>query len=173
VLLECFFGFSIWQTKQLVLHGNIYVNNKQIRIPGYLVKEGDLIEFRNTATLYSIYNPKLIQQLSFLFGNVFEYGYVDDISKKKILIDLFKTLKDTNLKNIAEVPENNTKQPKDSDNFLTEYNNTLGCFSFFKPFAKNFIFFGSKILYLKKAQDTFSHVIEKTNLVAMLNWLNK
>ncbi len=33
--------------RQLIMHGHIFVNNKRVRSPGFLIKAGDTVSFRN------------------------------------------------------------------------------------------------------------------------------
>jgi ribosomal protein S4 len=43
ILYKSKFTLSLRNAKQLILHGKVFVNNYSIRIPSYVVKQGDLI----------------------------------------------------------------------------------------------------------------------------------
>jgi small subunit ribosomal protein S4 len=43
ILYKTKFCYSVKNAQQLILHGRILVNKKQIKIPSYLIKQGDLI----------------------------------------------------------------------------------------------------------------------------------
>lgn len=44
ILYKSKFSLSLRNARQLILHGKVFVNNKSIRIPSYIVKQGDLIK---------------------------------------------------------------------------------------------------------------------------------
>jgi len=46
VVLKLGFASSRWQSRQLISHGHIRVNNRKVDIPSYLVKAGDQIALR-------------------------------------------------------------------------------------------------------------------------------
>ncbi|HHT9147032.1 MAG: 30S ribosomal protein S4 [Candidatus Brocadiaceae bacterium] len=54
VLCLALFAASRKSARQLILHGNITVNNKKVDIGSYLVKVGDVIKPKNTETILNI-----------------------------------------------------------------------------------------------------------------------
>lgn len=46
VIYRLGFSFSRYQARQLVNHGHFLVNNRAVDIPSFLLKEGDVIEFK-------------------------------------------------------------------------------------------------------------------------------
>ncbi|MEK7789895.1 MAG: 30S ribosomal protein S4 [Planctomycetota bacterium] len=54
VLCLALFAASRKSARQLILHGNITVNNKKVDIASYLVKVGDVIKPKNTETTLNI-----------------------------------------------------------------------------------------------------------------------
>jgi len=54
VLCLALFAASRKSARQLILHGNVTVNNKKVDIGSYLVKVGDVIKPRNTETILNI-----------------------------------------------------------------------------------------------------------------------
>jgi small subunit ribosomal protein S4 len=46
VVFRCNFALSRRQARQFTSHGFIYVNNRRVNIPSFLVKEGDVIELK-------------------------------------------------------------------------------------------------------------------------------
>ena len=51
VIFRAGFAVSHNQARFIVNHGHIYVNNRRVNIPSYLVKAGDIIEVRGKETL--------------------------------------------------------------------------------------------------------------------------
>ena len=47
VVLKLGFASSRWQSRQLISHGHIRVNNRKVDIPSYLVKAGDQIALKD------------------------------------------------------------------------------------------------------------------------------
>lgn len=58
VIFRLCFAYSRSQARQTVRHNHVYVNNKRLNIPSYLVKEGDSIEVKGKEK-----NVKKIQEL--------------------------------------------------------------------------------------------------------------
>ncbi len=54
VLCLALFAASRKSARQLILHGNVTVNNKKVDIGSYLVKVGDVIKPKNTETILNI-----------------------------------------------------------------------------------------------------------------------
>ncbi|HPO96257.1 MAG TPA: S4 domain-containing protein, partial [Elusimicrobiales bacterium] len=48
------FAMSIKTARQIVSHGNIKVNGRVIKVPSYIVKEGDEISLKNPALLENV-----------------------------------------------------------------------------------------------------------------------
>ncbi|UCD55178.1 MAG: 30S ribosomal protein S4 [Candidatus Omnitrophota bacterium] len=46
VIFRLCFAYSRSQARQLVRHNHVYVNNKKVNIPSYMVKVGDVLEMR-------------------------------------------------------------------------------------------------------------------------------
>lgn len=170
VLLDSFFGYSIRQTKQLLNHGDIMVNGRVIKIPSYFVKEGDIITLRNINKLYVFFYKKLIKHFYFLFTFLYNSAYIEPMIKSSILMQLKNNV--SSIEEETAIIKNNSQYTV-SNNFISSYNNTIGFFSFFQPFPKNILCTENKALFLKKTDTTFEHVLDKTNVITMLNWLNK
>jgi small subunit ribosomal protein S4 len=49
------FSISIRMARQLIGHGNIKVNGRVVKIPSYILKEGDEVSLKNEALLENIY----------------------------------------------------------------------------------------------------------------------
>ncbi|KAJ1920656.1 hypothetical protein H4219_001215 [Mycoemilia scoparia] len=53
IVFRSHFASSIWNARQLVLHGKVYLNGKKFRHPSHLVKDGDIVSVKpeSVATL--------------------------------------------------------------------------------------------------------------------------
>src|SRR5574344_867750 len=52
ILFKAGFGVTRKQTRQIVTHGHILVNDKKVDIPSYLVKPGDVITVKSKSAKY-------------------------------------------------------------------------------------------------------------------------
>ena len=56
------------EARQIVTHGHLLVNGKQVDIPSYLVEEGDVIEVREKSRTNTLF--KAIKEVNASFGVV-------------------------------------------------------------------------------------------------------
>ncbi|WP_296113463.1 30S ribosomal protein S4 [uncultured Anaerococcus sp.] len=75
------------EARQVVTHGHLLVNGKQVDIPSYLVEEGDVIEVREKSQSSALF--KNIKEVNASFGIV---EWLDsDIDKLKVKVEKFPT----------------------------------------------------------------------------------
>ena len=75
------------EARQIVTHGHLLVNGKQVDIPSYLVEEGDVIEVREKSRSKELF--KNIKEVNASFGVV---EWLDsDIENLKVKVEKFPT----------------------------------------------------------------------------------
>ena len=75
------------EARQIVTHGHLLVNGKQVDIPSYLVEEGDVIEVREKSRTNTLF--KAIKEVNASFGVV---EWLDsDIENLKVKVVKFPT----------------------------------------------------------------------------------
>ena len=75
------------EARQIVTHGHLLVNGKQVDIPSYLVEEGDVIEVREKSRTNALF--KAIKEVNASFGVV---EWLDsDIENLKVKVEKFPT----------------------------------------------------------------------------------
>ena len=81
------------EARQIVTHGHLTVNGKQVDIPSYLVEEGDVIEVREKSRSKQVF--KDIKEVNASFGVV---EWLDsDIENLKVKVDRFPTREDIDI----------------------------------------------------------------------------
>jgi len=81
------------EARQIVSHGHLLVNGKQVNIPSYLIEEGDVIEVREKSKNKELF--KTIKETNATFGVV---DWINsDIENLKITIDRFPTREDIDI----------------------------------------------------------------------------
>jgi small subunit ribosomal protein S4 len=98
------FALTIFSSRQLINHGHIRVNGKKVNIPGYLVKEEDMIELKEKSKQLAMVDVSLASKER----DIPEYLQLDEKQKK---IKFVRTPK------FAEVPYPVLMEP----NLVIEY----------------------------------------------------
>ncbi len=87
------FGSSRQQARQLVRHGHIYVKDRKVNIPSFLVKEGDIIIIREKSRkLYPI-----LKSMGRLDNEVLPEWFVVDAEKFSTKINRLPEIADINI----------------------------------------------------------------------------
>ncbi|WP_243342407.1 30S ribosomal protein S4 [Anaerococcus sp. AGMB09787] len=81
------------EARQIVTHGHLTVNGKQVDIPSYLIEEGDVIEVREKSKTSPLF--KAIKEVNASFG-VVEW-LSTDLEKLKVTVDRFPTREDIDI----------------------------------------------------------------------------
>lgn len=81
------------EARQIVTHGHLTVNGKQVDIPSLLVKEGDVIEVREKSQSATLF--KNIKEKNASFGIV--SWLTSDLEKLKVTVDRFPTREDIDI----------------------------------------------------------------------------
>ena len=75
------------EARQIVTHGHLLVNGKQVDIPSYLIEEGDVIEVREKSKSSTLF--KTIKEVNAAFGVVEWLN--SDIENLKVKVEKFPT----------------------------------------------------------------------------------
>ena len=75
------------EARQIVTHGHLLVNGKQVDIPSYLIEEGDVIEVREKSKTSTLF--KTIKEVNAAFGVVEWLN--SDIENLKVKVEKFPT----------------------------------------------------------------------------------
>lgn len=81
------------EARQIVTHGHLTVNGKQVDIPSLLVKEGDVIEVREKSRSKGLF--KTIKEANASFGIV--SWLTSDLENLKVTVDRFPTREDIDI----------------------------------------------------------------------------
>ena len=81
------------EARQIVTHGHLTVNGKQVDIPSYKVEEGDVIEVREKSRSNTLF--KTIKETNATFG-VVEW-LSSDLENLKVTVDRFPTREDIDI----------------------------------------------------------------------------
>ena len=81
------------EARQIVTHGHLTVNGKQVDIPSYQIEEGDVIEVREKSRSSQLF--KAIKETNATFG-VVEW-LTSDIENLKVTVDRFPTREDIDI----------------------------------------------------------------------------
>lgn len=81
------------EARQIVTHGHLTVNGKQVDIPSYKIEEGDVIEVREKSRSSQLF--KAIKETNATFG-VVEW-LTSDIENLKVTVDRFPTREDIDI----------------------------------------------------------------------------
>ena len=81
------------EARQIVTHGHLTVNGKQVDIPSYKVSEGDVIEVREKSRANTLF--KTIKETNATFG-VVEW-LSSDLENLKVTVDRFPTREDIDI----------------------------------------------------------------------------
>ena len=81
------------EARQIVTHGHLTVNGKQVDIPSYKVSEGDVIEVREKSRSNTLF--KTIKETNATFG-VVEW-LSSDLENLKVTVDRFPTREDIDI----------------------------------------------------------------------------
>lgn len=81
------------EARQVVTHGHLTVNGKQVDIPSYLVKEGDVIEVREKSRSKELF--KMIKEANASFGIVSWLN--SDLENLKVTVERFPTREDIDI----------------------------------------------------------------------------
>jgi small subunit ribosomal protein S4 len=72
------FALTVFSSRQLINHGHIKVNGKKVNIPGYLLKEEDVIELREKSKQLATVDIALASKER----DIPEYLQIDEKQKK-------------------------------------------------------------------------------------------